>query len=137
MNSYRDKIREGNEELFEKGNLDLIPELFSDQYIAHAGGKEHQGHDFIRKWTKQLRKAIPDVHIQKIEILNESENIVSWQRTLKGTHKEKLMGILPSHREVTWREIVVSRFDEEKISEEWVVSELAGYLLSHPPLKRN
>ena len=45
------------------------------------------------------------------------------------------MGISPSGQKIKWNEIIVTRFDNNKIREEWVVSELAGYLLAKPPLK--
>ncbi len=46
----------------------------------------------------------------------------------------RMMGIPPSAQKVEWRDIVVSRFENEKIAEEWTVSELAGELLLKVPL---
>ncbi len=36
MNKNRKKIKIGNDELFEKGNVDFIDELLSTDYLAHA-----------------------------------------------------------------------------------------------------
>ena len=41
-----------------------------------------------------------------------------------------MMGIPPTGQKVEWRDMVVTRFDGEKIAEDWAVSELAGQLLS-------
>jgi len=46
------------------------------------------------------------------------------------------LGIKPSEKIIKWNEIVVSRFDQNKIAEEWVVSELKGELLSKIPHKK-
>ena len=45
------------------------------------------------------------------------------------THEAEMMGIPPIAQKVKWRDMVVTRFDGEKIAEEWTVSELAGQLL--------
>jgi len=136
MNKNKEEIiKLGNDELIAKGNFNKIDEIFASDYVVHAGNKNHTGHEFIKKWAQQLRSAIPNIQIVKIDILNQTKDTVAWQRTLKGTHQAKIMGISPSGQKIKWNEIIVSRFDSNKIQEEWLVSELAGYLLSKPPLK--
>ena len=135
VKNNEDRLIIANDELIEKGNLAAIEELFLTDYIVHSGGKNYKGHKFIRRWIKQLRTAIPDINVVKIEILNQAKDTITWQRTLKGTHKNKIMGIQATGQKVKWIEQVVSRFEDKKIAEEWVVSELAGYLLSKPPIK--
>lgn len=130
-----EQVRFANDELCQ-GNLDVLAEVFAANYVAHAGGKDHQGHEFIKRWTKQLRSAIPDIHVVKVEFHIQTDNTISWQRTLSGTHKANLMGIPPSGKKVTWRDMVVTRFEGEKIVEEWVVSGLAGELFSKQPISR-
>ena len=68
-----------------------------------------------------------------LEFLSVSGDMVVWQRTLRGTHKGSMRGIPPSGKRVKWNEMVVSRFENGKIAEEWVVSELAGKLATQTP----
>ena len=131
--NYEEIIKSANDELITKGNLNIVSKIFSSEYIVHAGGKNHTGHKFIKKWAQQLRLALPDIQVVKIDILNKTQNFITWQRTLKGTHKAKIMGISPTEQKIEWREMIVSRFYDNKISEEWAISELAGYLLSKSP----
>ena len=126
-------IKDGNKELFNKGNLDIIAQLFDNDYIVHSGGKDYKGHEFIKSWAKQLRSAIENIQVKKVEILVQSGNTIVWQRTLSGTHKNKFMGIRPTNKKVAWNDMAVSRFNGEKIVEEWVVSEMLGELLSKVP----
>jgi len=126
---HEELIQFGNEELLGKGHLDVVGDIFSPDYVAHAGDKKYTGHDFIKRFIKQLRLAIPDIHLKKIEILSGSEEHITWQRSFCGTHMATLMGILPTKQKIEWRDMVVSRFDENKIAEEWVVSELLGEIL--------
>ncbi len=130
---YEERIKSGNNELIGNGNLDAISLFFAIDYIVHAGGKEHRGHGFINRWARQIRSAIPDIQVVKIEILSMDGELISWQRTLRGTHKEEMMGIKATGQKVEWRDMLVSRFRADKIVEEWAVSELAGELLSKSP----
>jgi predicted ester cyclase len=117
------------EQLIVQGNLKVVDTAFSENYVAHAGEKIHKGHQFIKQFTKQVKAAIPDIKITKIEILSETANTLTWQRILSGTHKASLKGIPASNQKVKWYEIVVSRFENDKIVEEWLVSDLAFQLM--------
>lgn len=117
------------EQLFDNGNLDIVDTVFSESYIAHMGDKSYKGHKFIKQFVKKIRVAIPNIKVVKIKLLSNTENTICWQRTLSGTHKESLKGIPPSNKKVNWYEMVVSRFENDKIIEEWIVSDLAFQLL--------
>jgi predicted ester cyclase len=127
------QIRVVVDQLIGQGNFEVVDMVFSQNYIAHAGDKTYKGQKFIRQFTKQVRTAIPDIKISKIEFLSHSENIISWQRTFCGTHKAALRGIPASLKKVKWTEMVVTRFDGNKIAEEWVVSDLAFQLMLKQP----
>lgn len=129
----KELIKLGIEEIIAKGDFGAIDELFMTEYIAHAGGKDYKGHAFIKRWTKQLRTAIPDIKLIKVEIYLQTDDTIVWQRTFRGTHRAKLKGVSPTGRRVEWRDMVISRFQGEKIIEEWIVSELAGEILSKKP----
>ena len=132
-NSNEERIKFGNDEIIGKGNLDAVDEIFATDYVVHAGGKDYKGHDFIERFVGQLRSAIPDIQVVEVEFRIEAGDTIVWQRTLSGTHKAGMMGIPPTRQKVEWRDMVVTRFDGEKIAEEWTVSELAGQLLSKSP----
>lgn len=117
------------DQLIGQGNLNIVDISFSTDYIAHAGEKTYHGHKFIKQFTNQVRTSIPDIKIKKIEILSQYDNVLTWQRTFSGTHKADLKGIPASHKKVKWYEIVVSRFDKDKIIEEWIASDLAFQLM--------
>ena len=124
-----EQIKNIADQLIGQGNLNIVDSAFSADYIAHSGEKTNKGHEFIKQFAKQLRTAIPDIKIVKIEVLSQTDNLLTWQRTLCGTHKSSLKGIPASNQKVKWYEIVVSRFDKDKIMEEWVASDLAFQLM--------
>lgn len=122
-------IKYAVEQLIEQGNLDVVNVVFSDDYIAHAGDKVHKGQKFVRQFAKQVRTTIPDIKILDIEFLSQSDDVVTWQRTFRGTHKAAMRGIPASMKKIKWYDIVVTRFEGDKIVEEWVASDLAAQLM--------
>lgn len=130
-----EQIRLICEQLFEQGNTDNIDIFFDELYCAHDGDKMYKGKKFVKSFIKKLRHAIRDIKIRKIEILSQSKNTISWQRSFIGTHKFEMQGIPASDKKIKWNEIVVTRFSNGKIAEEWIVSNLAFNLTMHLPKK--
>ena len=131
--SHEERIRFANDEILGKGNLGVVDKVFATDYVVHAGGKDHKGHAFVRRFVGLLRSAIPDIRVVEVAALIQAGDTIVWERTLSGTHEAEMMGIPPSGKKVEWRDMVVTRFDGEKIAEEWSVSDLAGQLLLKLP----
>ena len=124
-----DKIVNITNQLIGQGNLSVVESDFSADYISHAGDKTHKGQKFIKQHVIKIRATIPDIKIGGIEIISQTDNTLTWQRTFRGTHIVDLNGIPASHKKVKWHELVVSRFEQDKIIEEWVASDLAFQLM--------
>ncbi len=131
----KELITFANHDLIEKGNLCVILEVFAPDYITHSGNRTYSGYAFFEKWCTQLRKAMPNIRVKAIDFFLENSHTLIWQRTLSGRHNAKMWGAAPSEKMITWNEMIVTRFEQNKIREEWVVSELKGELLSKPPAK--
>ncbi|MFO7657904.1 MAG: ester cyclase, partial [Bacteroidales bacterium] len=124
-----EKIEYIAKQLFEQGNVEIIDSAFVESYIGHYGDKKHKGQKFVKQFIRKLRLAIPDIKILKIEFLSQTENTITWQRTFSGTHKTEMQGIPASMKKLKWNEIVVTRFEGERIAEDWLVSDLAFQLM--------
>jgi len=125
------QIQRANEELLNKGNLELAQEIFAPTYVAHvAEGDIEGGPDAIKAFVTSLRTAFPDLEVE-VEILATEGDRVVWLRTHRGTHQGEYLGVPASGRLITWREMIVTRYEEGKIAEEWGVSDLAENL--HAP----
>lgn len=133
--NFKEFIKYANDELISNGNLAVIEEVFSPDYTVHAGGKKYHGHKFLKEFTNMLRTAVSEIQVVDVEILLQADDVITWQRTLTGKHVANMMGALPSGQKLVWREMVVSRLENGRIAEEWTVSELAGEMLSKPPLE--
>lgn len=129
MKSLSSTIRSANQALIAKGEHDAVPEFFSPDYVAHLTDQNVAGgHQLVRTLLELYQRAFPEPKVE-VEILLEGEDRIAWQRTLRAKHQGAFKGFPASGREVVWRDVVISRFHEGLIVEEWVVSDLAERLL--------
>jgi steroid delta-isomerase-like uncharacterized protein len=126
--NWDSRIQAANEELLNKGNLAVITDVFAPVYIAHAtGGDQTGGPEVIEGFVQALRSAFPDLRVE-VTILATQGDRVAWLRTARGTHQGEFMGVPASGRAIAWREMVVTRFESDRIAEEWAVSDLGERL---------
>lgn len=111
--------RRADEELFNRGNLDVADELFAPDFVYHdPAGAELRGPESVKGYAAMLRAAFPDLH-QTIEDQIAEGDKVAYRWTARGTHQGELMGIAPTGNRVTFTGIAVARLAEGKIEEMW------------------
>jgi steroid delta-isomerase-like uncharacterized protein len=122
------QIQAANTVLLNRGEVDRVSEFFLPTYLNHGIDGDVIGPDHIVGFVGALREAFPDIQVE-IEVLSTAGNRVTWLRTHRGTHQGDFMGIPASGREIVWRSIVVTRYEDGMIAEEWGVSDLGSRLL--------
>ena len=127
------KIKYALNELIKGDKFTDIGDIFSKNYLSHVGEKQYRGQAIIKKWSKELNSTFSNLKVSNLIFFTENEDTIVWQRTLKGKHTNSIKGILASGKMIQWNEIIISRFVEGKIEEEWIVSELLGKLLLKAP----
>ena len=121
-------LRDATHKLIEGGDTSGIPDYFAENYIVNFGSSRKSGHESIRGFTKAIHAAFARLRVD-LETLIEADDRVAWRRTIHGTQTGAFQGFPASGLDLTWHEMVVSRFVNGKIAEEWVVSDLAEVLL--------
>lgn len=90
-----------------------IAEVYDPQFIDHVNALEFHGHEGARRSVALYRELFPDLRFVVEEQVSEGDKVVSrW--TLHGTHRG---------REVSLTGIVISRFENGRIVEDWGVSD--------------
>ena len=120
---YGPQIRTAHEELFAKGNIAFLRDLFSPSYVAHVNGDELRGPEAIEQFVMGVRAAFPDFRYDVVILASEGDR-VAWLRTNQGTHQAEYMGVPASGRAITWHDMVVTRYEGGKIAEEWAVTDI-------------
>lgn len=123
------QIEGANRALIVNGDLDALSDYFTPDYVAHLTGEDFAGgHATIQKVVGMYRRSFPDVQVD-VDILVASDDRVAWQRRLRATHEASFKSFPATGQPIVWREMVVSRFQDGLIAEEWVISDLAERLL--------
>jgi steroid delta-isomerase-like uncharacterized protein len=121
MTSEQNKaiVRRTLEEPWE-GNLDVIDELVASDYIGHdpAAPEPLRGPEGVREFVSTYRAAFPDARIMVEQQLAEGD-LVATRWTGRGTHEGELLGIDPTHNQVTVSGLTISRLEGGKIVEEF------------------
>lgn len=129
------RIREANEHLLNMGHVNMAAQFIAPNHVVHTGGQDLAGGiDLIQGYVTGLRTAFPDLRVD-IQILMVQGDRVTWLRTARGTHRGEYMGVAPTNRMVTWQDMVVSRFEGDRIAEEWGVSSLGEVLRTPAPAR--
>jgi steroid delta-isomerase-like uncharacterized protein len=103
-------VRRTIEEVVNKGNLDVVDELFADEYVYRSPGTpDLRGPDGFKQLINGYRTAFPDLHMTVTELIAEGDTVAcSWTAT--GTHRGDLMGIPPTGKQVSVTGMIISRF---------------------------
>lgn len=128
MSTLAIRVGAANASLIGDGNIQEIEKYFDENYVVNVGGLMKTGHEGIRGFTKAIHSAFSDLSVD-VTILVECGNRISWQRRVRGTQTGAFQGFPASGLKITWRDMVVSQFEDGKIAQEWVVSDMAEALL--------
>jgi steroid delta-isomerase-like uncharacterized protein len=107
------------EDVFNKRRTEIIPELFSPDYIAHYEHETTTGpEDWTERFYRPMITAIPDFHIE-VEAYLPKDNCVVIRWVARGTHDGDLLGVAPTHKPIVFTGISWSRLHDGKIVENW------------------
>jgi steroid delta-isomerase-like uncharacterized protein len=112
-----------------KGNLDVIDELISNDYVGHdpANPEPLRGPEGVKEFVSTYRAAFPDARITVEQQLAEGD-LVATRWSGRGTHDGELMGVSPTGKQVTVSGLTISRLEGGKIVEEFQNWDTLGML---------
>jgi steroid delta-isomerase-like uncharacterized protein len=122
-------IRRLNDEVWSKGQLDVIDDLIADKFVATVIGAPEQirGPQGFREFVVMYRKAFPDLRLTTDEQIAEGETVVTrWTAT--GTHEGELMGMPATGKQATTAGININRVAGGKLVEGWGLFDQLGLL---------
>jgi steroid delta-isomerase-like uncharacterized protein len=105
------------EEIWNKGNLDVVDELFDDNYIYHLI-PQPRGPEFYKAMYQDFAGAFSDFHCEIEDMIAEGDKVMV-RTTITGTHAQEFLGVTPTGKHISVTEIAVVRIKDGKIVEEW------------------
>ncbi len=121
-------VRKIYEEVYNKGNLDLLEDLIDPAYIRYQPPmKKIEGLKAYRKFVTAVREAYTNFNIRMDEILVDGNKTVV-RLTLSGKHTGKTPTLLapPTGRDISMLGCAVATWENGKIVEEWVYNDYMG-----------
>lgn len=127
--THRERFERHTQETWNEGNLDALDKFLADDYVEHDPSveDEFQGRETYRKNVRNFRSAFPDLTVTNEDVLVDGDKLVARQ-TFGGTHRGEFMGIEPTGKEVESTSIVICRFENDRIAETWVTTDVFGLL---------
>src|SRR5918998_1872580 len=107
------------EEHMAKGNLDVIDELLSPDFVDRSlmpgQGPTREGY---KRSVAEILEAFPITSFTIEEQIAEGDTVVTkyWQSSV---HRGEIMGLPPTGKEITGEGIYIHRISGGKITEEW------------------
>ncbi len=116
------------EEIWIKGNIALVDELFAPNYVNHDPmAPEVRDLDGFKQYIVSTRTAFPDMDVTLDDLIAEGDKVAGrW--TFTGTHKAEWGGIPATGKQVTMTGMTISRFVDGKTVENWWSLDSLGLL---------
>lgn len=117
------------EQVFNGRDLDKVADLFTENYVMHdpSAPEEPRGVDGMKQYVSMFLTAFSDLRITIEDQLVNGDKVAT-RFSATGTHDGDLMGIAPSGNHVQVSGIIITRFENGKIAEEWQAFDTLGML---------
>lgn len=116
------------EDVINKRNLALVDELVAPDYTYYEPtvGAVH-GRDNFKKLVGMYLNAFPDLRITVDQQIAEGDTVVTrW--TAEGTHRGELLGISPTGRYAKVQGVIIGRYQNGQIVEDFESYDVLGML---------
>ena len=117
------------EEAFNAGNIDVIDELVTTDFVNHDAALPEAmiGPEAAKATISGYRTAFPDLRITIEEQIADEQGVATrW--SAKGTHEGDLMGMAPTGKQSTVTGITIDRIVDGRIAESWTNWDTLGML---------
>jgi steroid delta-isomerase-like uncharacterized protein len=113
-------VRRFVEEIFNRGNMSVVDELFAPDFVEHeelpAGIPNDR--ESVVQLTTMLRSAFPDFNATIDDIIAEGDKVVI-RMTWRGTQQGEFLGVPPTGKSVSIGVIDIIRMANGKVVEHW------------------
>ena len=111
-------------EAYNKRNLDLIDDFVAPDYVDHTNQVGREG---LKQLFNMGLKAFPDWHETIEDIIAEGDKV--WVRlAYTGTHKGEFLGLAPTGKKITAKDVDIYRIVDGKLAEYWSVTDNVNIL---------
>jgi steroid delta-isomerase-like uncharacterized protein len=118
-------VRKMNYEVWNKGNLDIIDELYTPGFVLHflPDSSEFSGINSLREHVREHREAFPDWQEHIMHIVAEAD-LVMIHYVSTGTNEGSWLGKPATGRRIQINVVSIFRIEDGKIAEQWLMPDI-------------
>lgn len=120
-------IRRFTDEHWNKGNVDVIDEVFETHASIHDPSFPVNGINGLKDQVRQLREAQPDLHVDVHDVLVAGDMTAS-RFTLRGTATNEFRGLPATGKSYAMSGMNIEKWQNDRIIEQWTNYDLLGCL---------
>ena len=107
-------------EVWNQGQIGLLDELLTDDYVNHSPGipNPRPGPDDLKPIVVAMRKAIPDLHYTILDLVVAEDKVCAFVR-MTGTHQSELFGLPATGRSIDVNQMQIEWIRDGRICEHW------------------
>jgi predicted ester cyclase len=121
------RIRRVIEEVYNRGDLDLVDDVAAADLVIHSGPQDIRGREGAKQYVAALRAGFPDLRITIEDQVAEGDMVVTrW--SARGTHRAAFQGVAATDREVRLAGTDIDRILGGKVVECWSQVDELGLL---------
>ena len=108
-------------EVLEGGNLALIDELATDDFVDHEQALPGQppGKEGAKFFVNAIRTAFPDIKVKVMQPTLAEGNLEAGHVILTGTHRGDMAGVAATGKSVEFGTTDIIRVEDGKVAEHW------------------
>lgn len=125
----KELVRRLNDDVWEAGNLELIDELYTEDYHEHNAAlpEDIHGRDGNREKVAMFHSAFSEIAITTEDLVAEGDKVVVRDR-FTGVHDGQFLDAEPTGNEVEVEGMVIYRIEDGKAAEAWVQADMLGMM---------
>jgi ketosteroid isomerase-like protein/predicted ester cyclase len=111
-------LRRMFDEVINQGRLEVVDELFAEDYVDHGPMGDMTGRDAFKQMVAQWRAAVPDVHCDVDTVIVDGD-LCAWLVRATGTHTGDGLGFPATGRRFATVSANIGRFHDGRAAEHW------------------
>lgn len=117
-------IRNYFNEVWNKGNIDLLDELLNPGYLNHSSSfpDSPPGPAALKPIVIAMRVAFPDLNYTIQDLIITDNRIVARVK-MTGTHTGDFFGIPPTNKKISVNQINIEYIENGRISQHWRITD--------------
>lgn len=123
----RATARRLNDEVWNKGNVDVLDEVMVPDCSYHDPSFRLEGLEEIKQRARELRAAQPDLHTDVHEVLVDGD-LTATRWTQRGTAVGEFRGLPATGKTYVMPGMTLERWEGDRIVEVWLAYDLFGAL---------